>query len=81
MATFTTTKNYRVEVFRTNPSELRDAYEGGNLLSSDSLPRRSVHEYARSFWLAGYWIEIYDEEDELKAGPIDPEAPFPALFL
>lgn len=81
MTTSAITQLFRVEAFSRNPSECDNAYARGNLHDSDKVARKDLKAHARSLWLAGYWVEIFDEEGELKEGPIDPEAPFPALLF
>lgn len=72
---------FRVDVFQQDPSEFSAADAQGNLHSRDWVSRADLPKHAREYWRAGYWLEIFDNAGELKAGPISPEAPFPALIF
>jgi hypothetical protein len=74
-------RGYRVEVFKNNPSECDSAHERGNMHADDWVHHADLDKHVRGYWRAGYWIEIFDNAGELKAGPIDPQAPFPALLF
>ncbi len=69
---------YLVEVFIDNPADCVSPAAPDNLVDCLLLERCDLAKQARHWWLAGYWIEIFNDEGELVSGPIDPEAPFPS---
>lgn len=73
---------YLVEATPSDPGQLvgraREHVHNFNLCDS----RRDAARCAKLFHLQGYWVEIYDNAtQELLAGPLDPDRPFPAYTV
>lgn len=72
----------RIEARTRNPAE-RHGYSRDNL-ADFALPgsRPEATRQSRDYWQRGYWVEVYHEStNELMAGPIDPDEPFPSYIV
>lgn len=75
-------KGFRIEASNTDPTT-RTGFERGNLHDYFVVLERSkAREHARTFWRAGYWVEVFDNEsNELPAGAIDPDGSLPYYIV
>lgn len=70
---------FRVEGCAFNPAERDD---NRREIIADYQPKTAALTRARDFHRRGLWVEVFHiDTGELRAGPLDPDAPFPQLFI
>jgi len=47
----------------------------------DTCNRESVKKIATECHKSGYWVEVFADDGELLAGPLDPDEPAPAYIV